>query len=194
MINYIKGVLSEVGENYVVVECGGVGYEIIATAGCFSVNAAIGKEVKIPVYMCVREDGVTLFGFSSREEKNIFGRLIGVSGIGPKAALNILSGVSASNLASAIARRDTTAISSVKGVGKKTAERIALELGDKITAEFNGFEAKSGTMPDIVPQNNDAVIALMSLGYKRHEAEAAVAKAYKEGQTLEETVFKALKG
>ena len=143
----------------------------------------------------MREDGVSLFGFSSEREKSMFLQLIGVSGVGPKLALTALSGMTTEQFAAAIVRSDVKALSKIKGVGKKTAERIVLELRDKVSKDY---EAVGET--DVVTSaaksegaNEDAVLALMTLGYTKQEAEAAVLKVQKDGMPLEQLVYAALK-
>lgn len=191
MLSYIKGKVTEAGENTLVVECGGLGYELLVSRGAASA-AAVGSEVKLPVYLSVSETGVALYGFKDAAEKDMFLKLIGISGIGAKMAIGILSGMGVNDLIAAIARGDVKGLSGIKGIGKKTAERIALELRDKIGAEIADIGEKVGVTPDIVP-DEDAVLALMALGFNKNEAVSAVARVHGEGLTTEQIVFMALK-
>ncbi len=191
MLSYIKGKVTEAGENTLVVECGGLGYELLVSRGAASA-AAVGSEVKLPVYLSVSETGVALYGFKDAAEKDMFLKLIGISGIGAKMAIGILSGMGVNDLIAAIARGDVKGLSGIKGIGKKTAERIALELRDKIGAEIADMGEKVGVTPGIVP-DEDAVLALMALGFNKNEAVSAVARVHGEGLTTEQIVFMALK-
>ena len=191
MLSYIKGKVTEAGENTLVVECGGLGYELLVSRGAASA-AAVGSEVKLPVYLSVSETGVALYGFKDAAEKDMFLKLIGISGIGAKMAIGILSGMGVNDMIAAIARRDEKNWAGIKGIGKKTAERIALELRDKIGAEIADMGEKVGVTPDIVP-DEDAVLALMALGFNKNEAVSAVARVHGEGLTTEQIVFMALK-
>ena len=191
MLSYIKGKVTEAGENTLVVECGGLGYELLVSRGAASA-AAVGSEVKLPVYLSVSETGVALYGFKDAAEKDMFLKLIGISGIGAKMAIGILSGMGVNDLIAAIARGDVKGLSGIKGIGKKTAERIALELRDKIGAEIADMGEKVGVTPDMVP-DEDAVLALMALGFNKNEAVSAVARVHGEGLTTEQIVFMALK-
>lgn len=188
MFDYISGKIAAVSENRIVVDCGGVGFSLIATASACS---EFGKttEAKVPVYLAVREDALELYGFSSMRERELFLHLIGVSGVGAKLAVTLLSGMSADRLAAAIATADTAALSSVKGVGKKTAERIALELRDKIATQTNIPSPAALTTVD-----EKAVLALASLGYEKKEAEAAVKSVAKPDMTTEQIVYAVLHG
>jgi Holliday junction DNA helicase RuvA len=161
MIAYVRGVLGEKSPTTAVVEAAGVGYEMLIPLSTYERLPREGGEVKLLAFHSVREDGETLFGFATENERELFTRLTGVSGVGPKTALAILSGASVSELASAIASRDAKRISAIKGVGKKTAEKICVELRDKVSAlAFSGdlSPVKSGVAAD-------AVTALRALGF-----------------------------
>lgn len=195
MYSYIKGKITESGENYIVVENNGIGYELSVSINAVCELSKQSGDVKVYCYLSVREDGVSLFGFSSEREKSMFLQLIGVSGVGPKLALTALSGMTTEQFAAAIVRSDVKALSKIKGVGKKTAERIVLELRDKVSKDY---EAVGET--DVVTSaakseeaNEDAVLALMTLGYTKQEAEAAVLRVQKDGMPLEQLVYAALK-
>ena len=191
MLSYIKGKIADAGENTLVVECGGLGYEMTVSRAA-AAGASIGDDVKLPVYLSVTENGVALYGFKDASEKDMFLKLINVSGIGAKMAIGILGGVGVNELIAAIAQGDIAALSSVRGVGKKTAERIVLELKDKIGAEIADIGEKCGIMPGVVP-DEDAVLALIALGFNKNEAVAAVSRVNGKGLTTEQIVFMALK-
>ena len=193
MYNYIKGKLIESGENYVVVESGNIGYELNVSANTAAELSAAEGEVKIYCFLSVREDDMSLFGFASKQEKSMFVKLVSVSGVGPKLALTVLSGMTAGQFAAAVVKGDVTALSKTKGVGKKTAERIVLELKDKVNKDYTSEETVSAVKADVTEVNEEAVLALMTLGYNRHEAFEAVKRVQKDGMSLEQLIFTALK-
>ena len=142
MYSYIKGELSEiVAENHIVVENGGIGYNIYIPGQVLSLLPGVGEEVKIYTYLCVREDAFILYGFLTRDDLNVFKLLIGVSGIGPKGALAILSVMSTDDLRFAVLSDDAKAIAKAPGVGNKTAQRLIIELKDKLSLE-DAFEQR----------------------------------------------------
>ncbi len=195
MYSYIKGKITESSENYIVVENNGIGYELNVSANAVCELSKQSGDIKVYCYLSVREDGVSLFGFSSEREKSMFLQLIGVSGVGPKLALTALSGMTTEQFAAAVVRSDVKALSKIKGVGKKTAERIVLELRDKVSKDY-----ETAGETDVVTSaakteeaNEDAVLALMTLGYTKQEAEAAVLRVQKDGMPLEQLVYAALK-
>lgn len=176
MYSYIKGELSEiVAENHIVVENGGIGYNIYIPGQVLSLLPGVGEEVKIYTYLCVREDAFILYGFLTRDDLNVFKLLIGVSGIGPKGALAILSVMSTDDLRFAVLSDDVKAIAKAPGVGNKTAQRLIIELKDKLSLE-DAFEQKLSHTQEAVSGNglkgirNEAVEALVSLGYSSTEA------------------------
>lgn len=176
MYSYIKGELSEiVAENHIVVENGGIGYNIYIPGQVLSLLPGVGEEVKIYTYLCVREDAFILYGFLTRDDLNVFKLLIGVSGIGPKGALAILSVMSTDDLRFAVLCDDAKAIAKAPGVGNKTAQRLIIELKDKLSLE-DAFEQKLSHTQEAVSGNglkgirNEAVEALVSLGYSSTEA------------------------
>lgn len=181
MFDYISGKVAAVSENKVVIDCGGVGFSLTASAFACA-EASRKQEVKMPVYLAVRDDALELFGFSSYAERELFSLLIGVSGVGPKLAVAVLSGMASDRLTSAIASGNAAALSTIKGVGKKTAERIVLELKGKVApaAGDDGMPVVPEQLPD-----EKSVLALMGLGYDRKEAEAAVKKVSKPDMTTE---------
>lgn len=176
MYSYIKGELSEiVAENHIVVENGGIGYNIYIPGQVLSLLPGVGEEVKIYTYLCVREDAFILYGFLTRDDLNVFKLLIGVSGIGPKGARAILSVMSTDDLRFAVLSDDAKAIAKAPGVGNKTAQRLIIELKDKLSLE-DAFEQKLSHTQEAVSGNglkgirNEAVEALVSLGYSSTEA------------------------
>ncbi len=195
MYSYIKGKITESGENYVVVENNGIGYELSVSMNALGELTAQSGEVKVYCYLSVREDGVSLFGFSSEQEKSMFLKLVSVGGVGPKLALTVLSGMTTEQFAAAVVRADVKALSKIKGVGKKTAERIALELRDKVSKDYEAVGETEVVTPKTqsAGANEDAVLALMTLGYSKQEAEAAVLRVQKDDMTLEQLVYAALK-
>lgn len=172
MIGFIRGKLVESLPTQVTVDVQGVGYEALIPLSTFHALPTPGEEVKLLTQLVVREDAHTLYGFATRPERDWFRLLIHtVSGIGPKLALSLLSGMNVGALRTAISQRDVKALSGISGVGKKTAERIIVELGDKVGAVASG-ESKSGSVMSSPEDQkiNDAVLALMALGYKQPEA------------------------
>ena len=161
MIAYVRGILGEKSPTTAVVEAAGVGYEMLIPLSTYERLPREGGEVKLLAFHSVRDDGETLYGFATENERELFTLLTGVSGVGPKTALAILSGASVSELASAIASRDAKRISAIKGVGKKTAEKICVELRDKVSAL--AFGGDSSPMRSGVAA--DAVMALRALGF-----------------------------
>lgn len=196
MIGYLRGrVLFTMGES-VILDVGGVGYEVYPSGSAFS-KMTPGGQAEIYTYLQLKEDGATLFGFSSPSEKELFLKLIGVSGIGPKLGIGILTSMSADALASAIATADAKRLSSVKGLGKKTAEKIILELHGKISAaelmDADGTNVSCEQGVRLSPAEEEAVNALVGLGFKRAESVQAVKKAKDSGaNTTEEIVMHAL--
>src|SRR5512137_2322468 len=178
MINFLHGKLVEALPTQVTVDVHGVGYDVLIPLSSFDKLPAPGQEVKLLTHLAVREDAHTLYGFMTRAERDLFRLLIHtVSGIGPKIALNILSGVSVTAFRGAVANGDVKALSQISGVGRKTAERIVVELKDKVGAagSWEAASAQRGLSPDD-QKINDAVLALMALGFKQLEAHDSVRK------------------
>lgn len=193
MIGFLNGVLRYKSEGAVIIECGGIGYEVYLTNSAFCNLPDVDEQVKIYTWMLVREDEMSLFGFESIEEKNLFLQLISVTGIGAKTALQILSGVKQRDLINAIVGEDTNLIAKIKGVGKKTAERIVLELKDKLNPYeyvLPLFEAQNQTDPTAI---SDAVVVLTSLGISKQQATMLARKVSSAGDTGAEIVEKALR-
>ena len=165
MIAYIRGTLTEKAPTRAVLEAAGVGYELFIPISTYEKLPREGGEAKLLAYHCVREDDEILFGFATTNEREMFAKLTGVSGVGPKIALAILSGASVGELALAIASGDAKRLSSVKGVGKKTAEKICVELKDKVDALAFAARGGSGAGAAVAPVATDAVAALRALGF-----------------------------
>ena len=179
MISFLQGRIVETLPTQVVVEVQGVGYEVLIPLSSYDKLPQPGQEVKLLTHLAVREDAHVLYGFMSGAERDLFRLLINtVSGIGPKIALNVLSGISVTAFRGAVANSDVKALSQISGVGRKTAERIVVELKDKIGAA-GAWEAASAQRALSVEDQkvNDAVLALMALGFKQIEAHDAVRKA-----------------
>lgn len=201
MISYIKGELAWFEQDKVIVDVGGVGYGIFMPERSMGKLPRAGSEVKIYTYLNVREDAMQLFGFLSQDEVRLFKLLIGVSGIGPKGGLGILSALSADDLRFAVLSGDTKSICAAPGIGKKTAEKLIIELKDKLDLEDvlerstrvdEGVLASAGGM-SVGDIQSDAVQALVALGYGSTESMKAVKKAGDAYTTVEELLKAALK-
>lgn len=174
MYSYIRGILTEIEADKIVVETGGIGYNIYTTAQTFDYLPSVGEEVKIYTYLHLREDIMMLYGFLTKDDLRVFQLLIGVNGIGPKGALAILSVMTTDDLRFAVLGEDAKAIAKAPGVGAKTAQRLILELKDKLTLE-DAFEQKLEHQNAAAPAKengakNEAVQALVALGYSSSEA------------------------
>jgi holliday junction DNA helicase RuvA len=179
MITFLQGKLVEALPTQVVVDVNGVGYEVLIPLSSFDKLPLPGHEIKLLTQLIVREDAHILYGFATVTERDLFRMLIhNVSGIGPKTALNILSGMNAVTFRGAVANSDVKSLSQISGVGKKTAERIVVELRDKIgvAGALEAASAKHGLSADD-QKINDAVLALMALGFKQVEAHDTVRAA-----------------
>lgn len=197
MITFLEGTLVESLPTQVVVAVNGVGYQVLIPLSSFDRLPAPGSAVRLLTHLQVREDAHVLFGFMSAEERDLFRLLVNhVSGIGPKLALAVLSGMSVGIFKSAVVNESVDLLAKIKGVGKKTAERIVLELKDKVGIAAAWEAASASHAPGAEQtQVNDAVLALISLGYKQVDAHKAVKQALAAdgGNSAEELVRKALK-
>lgn len=189
MIGYIKGKLLSALDGVILLENNGIGYEINCSATVYNkIVASNGGEVY--TYMAVREDGVSLYGFLDQAEKNLFLELISVSGVGPKMGITILGSMDYSDIIVKIATGDVKGLSTIKGLGKKTAERIIVELKEKMGAKDLELDSLDiGKSESKVKANQDAVIALMSLGFSKAECEKAVISAMEHGETEIEKII-----
>ena len=197
MIAHLHGTLLKKTTRCIIIDNAGIGYEVFVPLSTFYALPEMNEEVSLHIHTHVREDAILLFGFQTPLEKDIFLMLISVSGIGPKLAINILSGIGPDDLIGAIARKDTVRLLSIPGVGKKTAERIALELGEKAQLMAGDI---TPTLPRVVSDGDkkildDAVSALLNLGYSAKISRNAVEKAYSgaEDMSLESLIKTALK-
>ena len=195
MIAYLRGTLLESSYTSCIIDVNGVGYEAAIPLSTFDKLPRPGEKVELHILTQVREDAITLFGFATPGEKKLFNSLVQVSGIGGKLALNILSGMSVANFCDAVANRDVKALSRISGIGKRTAERMIVELHDKLDAPgFGGVsgEAPKGNLDSI----NDAALALENLGYKRdairRTIQAITAELPEAEQTTENLIRAAL--
>ena len=203
MIAYLRGRVLDITAETLILEVNGVGYEMYCSARVFSL-ARRGGELEVYTSLQVKEDGIVLYGFASAKEKDLFLKLTSVSGVGPKSGIAVLSSMSADEAATAILTADVKRLSAVKGLGKKTAEKIVLELHGKISAaevmsasgDFSGdFSFASATADGLSAADEDAVSALQNLGFTRSESVRAVERAKKSGaQGLEEIIRRALQG
>ncbi len=182
-------------ESVLIETSSGIGFEVICSGSAFS-SLSGKKEGELYTYLQVSENGTALYGFSSTEEKNMFLKLISVSGVGPKMGIAVLSGLSTGELAAAIATQDVKRLSAVKGLGKKTAERIILELREKVTlSEGQALSSGGVPLPTVTSGDEDAVVALMTLGFTRAESEKAISRARAAGAaSVEDIIMSALRG
>ena len=204
MIAYIRGRLEYVDleEGMAVLETGGIGYQILLSGRDLELLPSTGEEVRLYIYLQVRDDAFVLYGFFTREDRKLFGQLLGVSGIGPKGALGILSGLSADDLRFAVLADDAKTIAKAPGIGLKTAKKLILELRDKLSLEeafearLAGEKAREGAEPSagLTAARNEAVEALTALGYSSSEALKAVRQVEAaDGMDVEEILKAALK-
>jgi Holliday junction DNA helicase RuvA len=193
MIAHLRGRLLVKHPNQVVVETGGVGYDVTISVPTFSDLPGIGGEVALHVHTHVREDVIALYGFLRPAEKQLFEKLITVSGIGPKLAITILSGMPADEMVGAIRGNDIARLTRIPGIGKKTAERMVLELRDKLPPAGVGAIPTAAVM---TAMEEDVLSALVNLGYQRGAAERALASVAKNGKdgSFEEMFREALAG
>jgi len=198
MIGFLKGLIVDLTDTQLTIDTGSIGY-ICNVSNSVIANLKVGQEVKIITHMVVKEDDISLYGFLTSQDKNLFLRLISISGVGAKVALSILSGLSGDRLIEVLISGDIASLSSIKGIGKKTAERIVLELKDKIATDFNisefsAFNPNASQAP-ILAASNEAILALTGLGYSKAEATRAVGNVPElEKLSVEGIILKALKG
>lgn len=193
MYSFISGIVEEKSNNLVVINCNGVGYELMVSNYSIENIASVGEVAKVYTYLNVREDAMTLFGFSTKHEKGIFLKLITVSGIGAKTAISILSGVNPNTLVNAILLGDLAMLGTIKGIGKKTAERIVVELKGSIgelasTSDFTAISPISETQA-----SSEALDALINMGLAKFDALKIISAVAKENDTTEMIIEKALR-
>ena len=195
MFYYVNGTVAEIEAGLAVIDCSGVGYACATTNYTLS-QLKKGERAKLYTYLNVREDAMEMFGFASQSELRSFKMLIGVSGVGPKAALSILSSTTPQQLSMAVVMGDEKALTAAPGIGKKIAQRIILELKDKLIKEQGGFEAGSGAAAAMPAQNNkagEAAAALAVLGYGSQEIAATLKGIDMDALPLEEIIRQSLK-
>lgn len=197
MISHISGTLENIDQNSLTIDVGGIGYKVFAPATVLASIPPVGEKIKIYTEQIVREDSITLYGFKTKEEKNLFNSLLNVSGIGPKMAMSIISGLPLDKLVSAISQGNSALLSSVPGIGNKTAQRIIIELKEKIGKAY-ALESSGGPKGALGEDNiiSDAISALMTLGYSPKEARDSILKIDTEktgAKTVEDIIKVALK-
>ena len=180
MIAHLRGKLLTKHPNQVVIDTGGVGYEVTISVPTFSELPANGSEVSLHIHTHVREDVIALYGFSRPAEKQLFEKLMTVSGIGAKLAITILSGMAADEMAAAIRGNDVARLTKIPGIGKKTAERMVLELRDKLSPAAG---TSTAALPTMSPVEEDVLSALVNLGYQRPAAEKALEGVVKNSKS-----------
>lgn len=194
MISYIKGKLEIKNIDNVVIDIGGIGYKIYMSTNSMDRLGETGKEVKVYTYMRVREDDISLYGFCSNEELKMFEQLLGVSGVGAKSALSILANISPSSFALAIITEDINTLKSLPGIGAKSAQRMVLELKDKMkTQEAVEMEAMPVQTTVKNDKARDSIEALQVLGYAKRDIELAISKINTEELSIEEIIKQGLK-
>lgn len=188
MLASLTGTLEALGTDWVIINAGGIGFKVHLPTSALSQLGSPGDKVKLFTHLHVRDDNISLYGSTSAEELGLFETLIGVSGLGPRLALAMLSAMDPEKLAAAIATSNSLVLTQVPGIGRKTAERIILELKDKVSAGLLAVSA-----PELAPENAEVLAALMSLGYSTSEASQAVASLPRDPTlSLEERIRQAL--
>jgi holliday junction DNA helicase RuvA len=191
MIAFLRGRLISKKPNQAIVDVAGVGYDVAISVPTFSDLPGDGGEVSLHIHTHVREDAIALFGFLRGQEKQLFERLISVSGIGPKLAITILSGMAAEEMVRAIRSNDVARLTKIPGIGKKTAERMVLELRDKLEPTSAGDTPQVST---VLPVEEDVLSALVNLGYQRPAAERALATVKRNGEPEFDALFRGALG
>ena len=194
MFANLSGKLIHKSTNYLVIDVGGVGYQVHAPLSTYYELGEEGSDISLRIHTVVREDSITLYGFLTEDEKIIFTHVIQVSGIGPKTGIGLLSGLSAGEFVNAVIREDALKISGVPGIGKKTAERIILELKDKVK-KLSISTNYSDTVLEASPLQEDVLSALINLGYQKNRADKAVTQIIREHspERFDDLLRKALK-
>ena len=194
MYAHIEGVVAEKTQDAIVLDANGVGYLLNVSGATLAAAPAVGERMKLYCVLSVREDAMELFGFYSREEKKMYERLRGVSGVGSRTALGILSALSVRDLSIALMSGDSTALTRVPGIGKKTAQRLVLELKDKVDDSALSGSAAVAPQPAARGAEAEAVAALVALGYSGSEAAKAVSSVAEQTQETDKLIFLALRG
>jgi Holliday junction DNA helicase RuvA len=198
LLAYIKGKLEYRHNDYIVVEAGGIGYKILTAMSTIENSGSAGDEIKVYTHLYVREDIMSLYGFLTKEELGMFELLIGVTGVGPKVAVSVISSLAPSKFSLAVITDDVKSLTKAQGIGNKTAQRIILELKDKINKEqlvsVGKVRAEELSVDRESSRISEAVSALMVLGYTPLEANKAVSSVFSEDMDLEAIIKNALKG
>ena len=195
MISHLNGVIDHIGQNEVVIDVGNVGYHVHVPSAVLCRLPQVGEKVKLYTIQIVREDDISLYGFLNKEERALFSMFLSVSGIGPKLAMALISGFSLDRLVSAIAQGDTPLLSSISGIGRKTAERIVVELKEKIAKAYalKPSDMTIGVKGDITVVS-DSISALIALGYSPREARETIMRLHiEQANSVEEVIKEALK-
>ena len=195
MIAYISGILADAGENYIIVDNNGMGYKLFVSGKFVDTLPSVGSKIKVYTYMYIREDELTLYGFYSEDELYVFKTLIGISGVGPKAAMAVLTAMTINELYMAVMSDDVKAISKANGIGAKGASRIILELKDKLKVEdmldLSYSDSVKGDNTGDANVVKDVIMALTALGYSASEATSAVRKINSPESMESEQLLKA---
>ena len=196
MIAFLRGTLHEKSPNRLVIDVNGVGYEVHVPLSTFYHVPSLGENIALRVHTHVREEAISLFGFGTDLEIRVFEKLVGISGIGPKLAVSVLSGIDAIELVRAVRTGDTARLTLIPGVGKKTAERISLELKDRLPLVLTEEQTVESESSEAHPLRSDLLSALLNLGYHRSLAERAIDSALdvRGGSSFEELLKQALRG
>lgn len=192
MIGHLRGQIFEKQPNRIVVDVNGVGYDVFVPLSTFYGLGEAGAEIALRIHTHVREDALLLYGFATKLEQDLFEKLISVSGIGPKVALSVLSGIEPNDLITAIAHDDLARLTAIPGVGKKTSERIVLELKDRLP-KATQLPERAAADAGATALRDDLISALLNLGYHRPLAEKAVDAAGKKASGFEDTLRQALR-
>jgi len=197
MISFLKGIIAEKFGNTIIMDCNSIGYEALVTNNCFAKIGEVGESVTLYTYLNVREDGVSLFGFLDKLEREVFKKLILVNGVGPKMAVTILSGISAQELTVAIATQQPNMLKGIKGVGEKIRERILLELKEKMSMnDIKGLTIQSDFLKNTSFDStiaNEAMTVLLDWGVNKIVAQDVISKVLVPGDTLESLLQKSFK-
>jgi Holliday junction DNA helicase RuvA len=193
MIAFLRGRVLEKSPNRLIVDIGGVGYDVSVPLSTFYTAGDPGAEISLRVHTHVREDQIALFGFASALELAVFERLIAVSGIGPKLALSVLSGIESRELITAVQRGDIARLTRIPGVGKKTAERIVIELRDRLPKTIDDSVAAAEVETPENAMRGDLVSALVNLGYNRQSIDQVLEKVMRDAATFESALRSALR-
>lgn len=193
MITYLKGILEYISDEFIIIDVNNIGYKVFISSYTLTKLPVQNENIKIYTYMNIREDAILLYGFLEIDELNMFNMLIGVSGIGPKAALSILSNLRPQDISMAVIMEDINTLSKTPGIGKKTAQRIILDLKDKLKTVSYNESIELDIVNNQSSSKQDAIDALVALGYSQIEAVKVVKNVYSENMNIEDIIKLALK-